>query len=220
MHITDNVLRERLKNVYFLWGRGKTTIASELQKRHGVFVYHTDESRDRQMEIAVPAYQPYMCRDYVAEYGVKSFWALPPEVIADREKHVLAEMTPMMTAELIALSARHDVVICEGDIDYASIAPIATHMLYLWNCGTMFDWFDRPDHSLDAIKNRTDLTESEKQEIIDNAYLSVAQKENVLPDWVIELGVPYVRWDDSTGVAQTADDAERIFGLWRKAECK
>lgn len=213
MHITDNVLREKLKNVYFLWGRGKTTIADELQRRHGFFVYRTDESRDRQMELAEPAFQPHMCRDYVAEYGVRSFWALPPEVIAEREKHFLREMTPMMVAELLALAAQHEVVLCEGDIDYASIAPIASHMLFLWNCGTAFDWFDRPDHSLDAIKNRTDLTEEEKQAIIDNAYRSVAQNENSLPDWVSAQGVPYVRWDDRTSIKQTADDAEHHFGF-------
>lgn len=89
MIIADNVLREKLKNVYFLWGRGKTTIANTLQEKYGFCIYRTDDGREQQMKIADPAYQPYMCRDNIREYGVGSFWELPPEVIAKREKYFL-----------------------------------------------------------------------------------------------------------------------------------
>ena len=33
MRIADAVIKNKLKNVYFLWGRGKTTIANRLREK-------------------------------------------------------------------------------------------------------------------------------------------------------------------------------------------
>ena len=95
MNIPNSIIKNRLKNVYFIWGRGKTTIANRLKEIYGFYIYSTDESRNRQMKLANPIDQPYMCRDFEKEYGVKSFWELSKEVIAEREKHFVAEMTPI-----------------------------------------------------------------------------------------------------------------------------
>lgn len=107
MNIADNIIKNKLKNVYFIWGRGKTTVADILRKKYGCCVFGTDEARDRNMAYACPEYQPYMCRDFVKGYGVSSFWELPKDVIQYREKHFLQEVTPMIVADLIALSAQH-----------------------------------------------------------------------------------------------------------------
>ena len=167
------------------------------------------------MLVANPVDQPYMCRDYMKEYNVKSFWELPKEVIADREKHFLCEVTPMIITELIQLSAIHDVIICEGDIDYRAVNAIATHTIYLCGKSDTFDWFNRPDH--DDVKAelelRTDLTELEKQAIVDNAYSAVAGNEGVIPDWVNELGVMVVIWDDNKSIEKTAEEVVSYFGF-------
>ena len=57
------------------------------------------------------------------EYGVKDFWALPKEVIAERERHIQAEVTPMLITDLIALADRYPVILCEGDIHYEAVIP-------------------------------------------------------------------------------------------------
>lgn len=215
MNIADSIIKNKLKNVYFIWGRGKTTIANRLKEKYGFYIYSTDESRDRQMTLANPVDQPYMCRDFQKEYGVKSFWELPKEVIAEREKHFVEEMTPMMIAELIQLSALHKVIICEGDIDYHAVAPIATQAVHLCNQSTSFDWFNRPDHEdvRDAVRNRTDLSEEEKQLIIDNAYKVVAVDEHTLPDWVVELGIKNIVWNDHTSIDTTVTEVATYFGF-------
>ncbi len=215
MNISDSIIKNKLKNVYFVWGRGKTTIANELHKKHGFYVYSTDDSREPHMDQANPEDQPYMCRDFESEYGVRDFWELPAEVICEREKHFVVEMTPMIIADLIALSSLHDTIICEGDIDYRAVAPIASHSVHLCNCGTSFDWFDRPDHENihDSISRRTDLSEAEKQAIIDNAYKAVSGNESVLPDWVSELSIKNINWDDSTSIEETVSDVEAYFGF-------
>lgn len=49
----------------------------------------------------------------------------------------------MIIADLLALSSQHKVIICEGDIDYKAVIPVASHAIYLCNHGTKFDWFAR-----------------------------------------------------------------------------
>ena len=214
MNIPDKVLKKRLQNVYFIWGRGKTTVADLLRAQYHCAVYSTDDSRDPHREEADPADEPYMCRDFEAEYGV-TFWELPKEVIAKREAHWLSEMTPMIIADLLLLAGQHDCILCEGYIDYDAAAKAATHMVYLWNRASHFDWFDRPDHAdaLDSIRNRTDIGEDEKAHLIEQAYQAVAVNEECLPDWVTRLGIPVIAWDDTTTPEQTARDAAALFGL-------
>ena len=216
MNIADSIIRKRLKNVYFIWGRGKTTIAGKLHNKYGFYIYSTDLHRDRLRKEADPSDQPYMCRDYEKEYGVSDFWELPREVIADREQHFVEEMTPMMVVDLITLAERHKVVICEGDIDYEAIARVATHMVHLRrNCGTAFDWFGRPDHrnSLDSLQKRTDLSDAAKNAIIENARETVSADDRVLPDWVTRLNIQNIDWDDNTSIEQTALEVEKVFGF-------
>lgn len=208
-----------MENVYFLWGRGKTTIANILGDRYGFYIYSTDEARDRLMLVADPEKQPYMCRDFEAEYGVNSFWELPVEVIADREVHFLEEMTPMIIDELTSLSEKHRVIICEGDIDYKQIAARSNNTVYLRNCGTKFDWFDRPDHDdLDYIRNRTDIDETQKQALIDKAYASVGNNESILPDYVAQYNIKVISWNDSITPEQTANDVEAYFGFAKNTQ--
>ena len=215
MQIADNIIRRALSNVYFIWGRGKTTIADRLREKHGFYVYSTDDSRDWHMKNAHPVSQPYMCRNFEKEYGVKSFWELPKEVIAEREKHFVQEMTPMILVDLLVLSKQHEVILCEGDIDYTAVAPIATHAVHLRNCGTRFDWFERPDHAdaLDYITKRTDLSAQEKEALIQNAYASVAGNDGTMPDWVTALQIHNLDWYDNTGVDRTLADVEAYFGF-------
>ncbi|MBO5023432.1 MAG: hypothetical protein J6D11_03880 [Clostridia bacterium] len=214
MYISDSIIKRAINNVYFIWGRGKTTIANLLNEKYGFYVYSTDNAKDYHWGEANPEEQPYMCRNYIKEYGVKSFWELPKEVIADREYHIQKEVTPMIIVDLIALAKKHKIIICEGDIDYHTIAPIATHTVHLRNCGKEFDWFNRPDHSnLNEIKNRTDLSETEKEAFIQNAYAAVSCDQTVLPDWVLELNIKNIDWNDDTGVERTLADVAEYFSF-------
>jgi len=215
MTISDRILKSKLQNVYFIWGRGKTTIANRLKEKYDLYVYSTDESRDRQMLLANLFDQPYMCRDFQKEYGVKNFWELPKNVIEEREQHFLREVTPMMIAELLQLSSTNRVILCEGDLDYQAVIPIATHAIYLCNQSTSFDWFSRPDHDdlCRELRSRTDLSEEEKQQIITKAYEIVGANEGVLPDWVVEHGIKSIIWNDQINVDVTVSETAAYFGF-------
>lgn len=63
MIFQDNVIKEYLKNVYFITGTpcgGKTTISRELGKRYNLLVYDIDEQFEKHQKISNPAFQPSM----------------------------------------------------------------------------------------------------------------------------------------------------------------
>lgn len=63
MIFQDNVMKEYLKNVYFVTGTpcgGKTTISRELAKRHNIVVYDVDEQFENHQKVSNAVYQPAM----------------------------------------------------------------------------------------------------------------------------------------------------------------
>ena len=63
MIFQDNVIKEYLKNVYFITGTpcgGKTTISRELAKRHNLLVYDVDEQFSYHQKISNSTFQPSM----------------------------------------------------------------------------------------------------------------------------------------------------------------
>lgn len=200
LHIPDNV--------YFIWGSGKTTAANELSRRFGCYVYHTDDSRAKHFQNADPQLQPAMCRD------VPDYFALATEDARQWENDIVREMTPMIIADLIELAAQHKTVICEGDIDVDMIAPLTTRIVYISNHGKGYDFFDRPEqrHMLDEIRSRTDLTEAEKDQRIQNVYAIVGGEESLKqPREVAQLGVNEIFRDNCTTIEQTADAIAKYF---------
>lgn len=208
MNIADNIIKNKLKNVYFIWGSGKTVTANALAAKYGFFVYHTD-NRTPHFKKAEPEYQPTMCRN------VPDVWVLDKNDMLGWEAAIVREMTPMIICDLITLADRHDRVICEGDIDIDSIINCVTNAVTIINHGKSYDFFDRPDqhNMLDSIRNRTDISETEKQKMIENAYNIVKSDYTAdePPHEVTVYGVKSVIRDETT----TPDDvAAMIAKCW------
>jgi adenylate kinase family enzyme len=63
----DNVIKEYLKNVYFLTGTpcgGKTTISRALAKKHGFMVYDVDERFPTHQQMSDSKFQPAMNKEF------------------------------------------------------------------------------------------------------------------------------------------------------------
>lgn len=193
MEIADNILKDKLKNVCFIWGSGKTTAANALARLYGGVVYHTDD-RMRYCRLASPEYQPALCRD------VPDYFALDPDDARQWERDIVREMTPMIIADLIEMKS-DGFIWCEGDIDTDAVIKVASHAVCIVSSAKAFDFFDRPEqaHMLEAIKN-SDLTEEEKRSRIENAYRIVGDgSDRALPREITEFGVEKIdRFDDST----------------------
>ena len=219
MNIPDNILKQKLQNVYFIWGgccAGKTTSASELLRKHGYYWYSTDYNRSKHFANALPEYQPAMSRRLDP-------FAISKEEALQWEREIVREYTPMVVADLIELAAIHQVVICESDIDIDAIMPIVTNAISLSYWGSVpRDFFSRPDHAnmLDAIRNAPDLSELEKQERIKNAYAlasdfpSDVKKET--PREVVEYGVKHIVTYETTSIDEMVNMIEDFFGFPKK----
>ena len=214
MQIADNIIKEKLKNVYFIWGSGKTTISNSISKKYeDCFVYHTD-NRMKHFEIADSKHQPAMCRK------VDDYWTLDPDDARQWESQIVAEFTPMIIIDLVVLASHHKFVICEGDVDTDAIINVVSNMVVIANYGSSYDFFDRPDqkHMLDGILSRTDLNDEEKQKRIENAYNIVGRnsgknKTPEIPSETLKYGTQYIIRDDTTSVEETTNKVEDYFDL-------
>ena len=67
MTFKDNVLKEYLKNVYFITGTpcgGKTTLSKALAEKYGLYVYNSDERFDFYKKCSDPISQPSMNKSF------------------------------------------------------------------------------------------------------------------------------------------------------------
>lgn len=67
MNFQENVLKEYLKNVYFITGTpcgGKTTISRALAKKYGFELFDIDERFEEHQKISDPAHQPAMNKQF------------------------------------------------------------------------------------------------------------------------------------------------------------
>ena len=171
-------------NIYFLAGTscgGKTTAANSLCEKYNAYIYSSDDMRNQHFLNAQKSRQPAMATP------VSDSTALPPAEAAQWERDILREMTFMMLADLRTLAAVHPLVICEGVIDLDRLMPLVDpqQVVYLTVDHNLAKqtFFDRPSHIhlLDDIKNRTDLTDDEKQRRIQNMHALIALMADAPP---------------------------------------
>ena len=204
--IPDNVLKRMLQNVYFIWGSNEgISVADELGRRYGLFVYHTCENRSKHSKNADPQFQPGLCR-YVPDLN---FYAQDPEDAMQWEREIVHDFTPMVIMDLIQLTAKHEKVICENDIDIESIIQLVTHAVTISNYGTLDDFFDRYKSEI----RRREISEDEKERLIRS--VNAANANAKFPIWreTKQYGVKQIVWDNNSTVEQTADIIAEYFGL-------
>lgn len=203
--IPENVMKRLLQNVYFIWGDG-AAVADELGRRYGLFVYHTCEHRYKHSQNADPKFQPGLCR--IAE-DMPNFFAQDPEDAMQRERETVHDFTPMVIMDLIQLTAKHEKIICENDIDIDSIIQIVTHAVVISNDRSWDDFIGQYENEV----RRRDISEDEKERIIRkiNAVWGKGKPEN--PRETNQYGVKQILLDDHSSVEQTAEVVAKYFGL-------
>ena len=213
MIFQDNVLKEYLKNVYFIAGTpcgGKTRVCKALAKKHGFVIYDTDERFSVHQGIADAVCQPAMTRSFrdadeffgrsVEEYGR---WLLENA----------REQLDFVLLDLIRLS-QNQIVLCDCNltIEEADQLTEASRVVFLVKepSNLIDEYCNRPDHQdfRDFIYSCTDVARA-KQTC--NATL-----RNINMEWYNKIkSSPYFwleRSEDRT-VEETVRQVERHF-LW------
>jgi len=204
LQIPDNVLKRLLKNVYFILGDG-ADIADELGKRYGIFVYHTCDHRYGHHINSDPAYQPRLS-GFVE--NMENFFSQDPEEAMQRELGIVREYTPMVIMDLIRLSANHEKIICENDIDVAGIIGIITNAVTIVNDRPMNEFIGRYK---DDIRGR-DIPDDEKKRLISkvNEVWKFGKPENTGD--ALEFGIKRIIRGEETAEKIT-DEVAGYFGF-------
>lgn len=205
LQIPDNVLKRLLQNVYFILGDG-VAVADELGRKYGIFVYHTCEYRHIHHQNADPQFQPGLS---CFIENMPDFFAQDPEDAMQRERGIVHDFTPMVIMDLIQLTANHEKIICENDIDIESILQIITHAVVIANDKPLDDFIDRYENEI----RRRDISEYEKERLIREVNTVWGKGKPESPRETNKYGVKQIIWDDHSTVEQTVDMVAEYFGL-------
>lgn len=149
MIFQDNVIKEYLKNVYFITGSpcgGKTTISRELAKRHNLLVYDIDEEFEKHQKLSIPAYQPSMNRKF---RDADDFFGRTVEEYKQWLISNTREQLDFVLMDLICLSQNRKVVCdCHLTMEQAQMITEPSKVAFLIKepQNLVDEYCNRPDH--------------------------------------------------------------------------
>ena len=162
MIFQDNVIKEYLKNVYFITGTpcgGKTTISRELAKRHNLMVYDIDEQFANHQQISSPDFQPSMNKVFK---DADEFFSRTVEEYKRWLIDNTREQLDFVLLDLIRLS-QNQIVLCDCHltVEEADKLTEPSRIVFLIKEPSKLvdDYCNRPDHQgfRDFINSTSDV---------------------------------------------------------------
>lgn len=149
MIFQDNVLKEYLKNVYFITGTpcgGKTTVSRALAKKHHFIVYDIDEQFQVHQKLSDPKFQPSMTKQFE---NADEFFGRSVEEYAKWLLDNTREQLDFVLLDLIRLS-QNQIVLCDCHLTIEEANRIAdtSRVAFLIKdpINLVDDYCNRPDH--------------------------------------------------------------------------
>ncbi len=162
MVFQDNVLKEYLKNVYFITGTpcgGKTTVSRALAKKHGFVVYDIDERFSAHQKIADAEFQPSMTKEFK---NADEFFGRSVEEYTNWLIDNTREQLDFVLLDLIRLS-QDQIVLCDCHLTVEEAEKITdtSRVVFLIKdpANLVEDYCNRPDHQdfSDYINSSTNV---------------------------------------------------------------
>lgn len=149
MIFQDNIIKQYLKNVYFITGTpcgGKTTISRELGKKYNVPVYDVDEKFPIHQHMSEKAYQPAMNQKF---NNADEFFGRSVEEYRDWLISNTREQLDFVILDLIRLS-ENGIVLCDCHltIEEAELITEPSNIVFMLKnpSDLVDDYCNRPDH--------------------------------------------------------------------------
>ena len=213
MIFQDNVIKEYLRNVYFITGTpcgGKTTISRELAKRHNLLVYDIDEQFEKHQELSDVAFQPAMNKNFkdADEFFGRSVEEYKKWLITNTR-----EQLDFVLMDLIRLS-QNQIVLCDCHLTMEQAEKITepSRIVFLIRepSNLVEEYCNRPDHQgfSDFINSATDAVKAKEtcnatlQSLNEKCYKDIKESSYF---WI-------ERTADST-VDETVRKVEQHFGF-------
>lgn len=213
MIFQDNVIKEYLKNVYFITGTpcgGKTTISRELAKRHNLLVYDIDEQFANHKKISNAAFQPSMNKAFK---NADEFFG---RTVEEYQKWLIdntREQLDFVFLDLICLS-RNEIVLCDCHMTmeeaekYTEVSRIV--FLIKEPSNLVEEYCNRPDHQ--GFKNFIhSASDVEKAKAVCNATLKNLNEKSC--NNIKNSSYLWIERSESSTVDETVRKVERHFGL-------
>lgn len=168
MDINKRIIKEYLKNVYFINGTafaGKSTITKMISQRLGLYLCGENYQYDHFLSMSTIEEQPNM-NYFKTMSGWDEFVSRSPEAYRDWMEGVSRELVPFEIAELIALS-KHQKVIVDTSIPVDVLREISDndHVIILLTSTeqSVHAFFDRPDREKQFLLKQIQLTQHPEQ---------------------------------------------------------
>lgn len=220
MIFQDNVLKEYLKNVYFVTGTpcgGKTTVSRELAKRHNLVVYDIDEMFECHRQISTPDSQPSMNKSFK---DADEFFG---RTIEEYKKWLVGntrEQLDFVLLDLIRLS-QNQIVLCDCHltVEEADKLTEPSRIVFLIKepSNLVDDYCNRPDHQgfREFIHSTSDTA---KAKALCNATLKSLNEKRC--EQIKHSDYFWVERNKHSTVEDTVRKVEQHFGFVNSLEIK
>lgn len=213
MIFQDNVIREYLRNVYFITGTpcgGKTTISRELAKRHNLLVYDIDEQFENHKKLSDPVFQPSMNKVF---QDADAFFG---RTVTEYKKWLInntREQLDFVLLDLIRLS-KNQIVLCDCHltVEEAEKLTEASRIVFLIKepSNLVDDYCNRPDHQgFSAFINST--SDFEKAKALCNETLKSLNEKKY--NDIKRSSYYWIERTPKSTVNETVKKVERHFGF-------
>ena len=213
MIFQDNVIKEYLKNVYFITGTpcgGKTTISRELAKRHNLLIYDIDEQFPYHQKISNSTFQPSMNKVFK---DADEFFG---RTVEEYKKWLIdntREQLDFVLLDLIRFS-QNRIVLCDCHLTVKEAEKFteASRIVFLIKepSNLMEDYCNRPDHQEfnDFINSASDTA---KAKAVCNAALKNLNEKRCKD--IKDSNYYWIERTCSSTIRETAEKVERHFGF-------
>lgn len=216
MIFQDNVIKEYLKNVYFITGTpcgGKTTISRELAKRHNLLVYDIDEQFSYHQKMSNSAFQPSMNKVFK---DADEFFGRTVEEYKEWLIDNTREQLDFVLLDLIRLS-QNKIVLCDCHltVEEAEKFTEASRIVFLIKepSNLIEDYCDRSDHQgfSEFINSASDI---KKAKATCNATLKTLNEKKC--NDIKNSSYLWIERTENSTIQDTVRKVEQYFGFVKK----
>ena len=213
MIFQDNIIKQYLKNVYFIAGTpcgGKTTVSRALAKKYGIMVYDIDERFDEHQAMSDPVSQPAMSRNF---RDADEFFGRSVEEYKAWLLQNTREQLDFVLLDLMRLSQNQKVLCdCHLTLEQAATVTDPSHIAFMIKkpVNLVEEYCNRPDHQgfSNFIHSATDFEAAKKT--CNETLMSLNEKYY---EDVKASGYFFVDRGDGLSVEETVALTAKHFGL-------
>ena len=213
MIFQDNIIKQYLKNVYFIAGTpcgGKTTVSRALAKKYDIPVYDIDERFPEHQAMSDPAFQPAMNRDF---RDADEFFGRSVEEYKAWLLQNTREQLDFILLDLMRLSQNRPIFCdCHLTLEQAAMVTDPSHIAFMIKkpVNLVDEYCNRPDHQgfSDFIHSATDFEAAKATCNETLMTLNAKYYEDVKAS-----GYFYVDRGDGLSVEETVARTAAHFGL-------